>query len=56
MQIIRRTCLRVHADTRGVTALEYGMIAALIAVVAVSGFSAIGGNLAATLAMISAVI
>ena len=41
--------LSLKADKRGVTALEYGMIAALIAVVCIGGFSLLGTNLSATL-------
>ncbi|MDN3568402.1 Flp family type IVb pilin [Paeniroseomonas aquatica] len=35
------------ADRRGVTALEYGLIAALIAVVIIGGVTAVGNNAAA---------
>ena len=33
------------ADDSGVTAIEYGLIAALVAVAAVSAFTALGGKL-----------
>jgi pilus assembly protein Flp/PilA len=36
------------ADKRAVTALEYGMIAALVAVVAITAFSTLGSALSAT--------
>lgn len=45
-----RTALRKFArDEKGATAIEYGLIAALIAVVCIGGFSLIGENLASTL-------
>ena len=36
---------RLGSDSRGVTALEYGLIAAVIAVVMVAGASQLGTNL-----------
>lgn len=35
---------RLRADQSGATAIEYGLIAALIAVAAISGFQAMGGG------------
>ncbi len=40
--------LRFVRDTRGATAIEYGLIAALIAVAAIGGMSALGGKLGTT--------
>jgi pilus assembly protein Flp/PilA len=40
-----RHLLKFNADKRAVTALEYGMIAALVAVVAITAFSTLGTNL-----------
>ena len=40
----------------GVTALEYGLIAALIAVVIIGGVRALGVNIAATFAAVAAAI
>jgi len=34
----------LRSDKRGATAIEYGLIAALIAVTAISGMSALGGG------------
>jgi Flp pilus assembly pilin Flp len=45
MQQIRRILTSVHADARAVTAVEYGMIAA----VAITGFTMIGTNLSSVL-------
>jgi pilus assembly protein Flp/PilA len=39
---------RMFANEKGVTAIEYGLIAALIAVVIITGVTLIGGNLSAT--------
>ena len=40
--------LKIRRDERGVTALEYGLIAALIAVAIVSAVTLVGTNLAST--------
>ena len=40
--------LRLKADRRGVTALEYGLIAALIAVVIIAAVTAVGTGLSNT--------
>jgi pilus assembly protein Flp/PilA len=40
-------------DKRGVTALEYGLIAALIAVVIIGGVTALGNNLSSTFHTVS---
>jgi pilus assembly protein Flp/PilA len=41
------------ADEKGATAIEYGLIAALIAVVIITGLTAIGTNLNTSLAAIA---
>jgi pilus assembly protein Flp/PilA len=48
-----RGFLRLPADNRAVTALEYGLIAALIAVVIITSVTLIGTNLAKTFTTIS---
>ena len=45
--------LRFMRDTRGATAIEYGLIAALIAVAAIGGMSALGGKLGTTFTNVS---
>jgi pilus assembly protein Flp/PilA len=55
MTSIQRVALRFKNDTKAVTALEYGMIAALIAVVLITGFATLGNNLSSTLSTISSV-
>lgn len=44
MDAIRRILHRLLADRRGATAIEYGLIAALIAVAAIGGISSLGGG------------
>lgn len=44
MDAIRQFLRRLHADQGGATAIEYGLIAALIAVAAIGGMSALGGG------------
>ena len=44
MVAIRTTFRRLLADQGGATAIEYGLIVALIAVAAIGGFSALGGG------------
>jgi pilus assembly protein Flp/PilA len=51
-----RTWLALRLDKRGVTAMEYGLIAALIAVVIIGGVTAIGTKLAATFTAIAAAL
>jgi pilus assembly protein Flp/PilA len=45
--------LRFVRDQRGATAIEYGLIAALIAVAAIGAMSAVGGKLGATFTNVS---
>ena len=44
MQQIRRTLTNLRADVRAVTALEYAMIASLIAVACVAIIGSLGGQ------------
>ncbi|HEU4956660.1 MAG TPA: Flp family type IVb pilin [Sphingomicrobium sp.] len=39
-----RTIRRLRSDKRGATAIEYGLIVALIAVAAIGGMSSLGGG------------
>ncbi len=43
----------LKSDRRAVTALEYGLIAALIAVVIITGVTTIGTNLAAKFGLVA---
>jgi pilus assembly protein Flp/PilA len=45
MHGLRHDFSRLARDERGATAIEYGLIAALIAVGALAGMSALGGGL-----------
>ena len=44
MSAIRLMLRRLRTDQTGATAIEYGLIAALIAVACISGFGALGGG------------
>jgi pilus assembly protein Flp/PilA len=48
-----KTWLALRFDKRGVTAMEYGLIAALIAVVIITGVTAVGSKLEALFMQIS---
>lgn len=55
--MVKTTLMRLvalKADTRGVTAMEYGLIAAFIAVAIIGGLTLLGGNLDAMLNGIAA--
>jgi pilus assembly protein Flp/PilA len=41
---IRKTLRKLGVDTRGATAIEYGLIAALIAIACVGGLKSLGGG------------
>jgi pilus assembly protein Flp/PilA len=53
MEHIRLMLARLKTDKRAVTALEYGMIAALIAAVVIGAFTTIGTNLNSVLTKIA---
>ena len=44
MDAVRRKLRGLLADERGATAIEYGLIAALIAIAAMGGMTALGGG------------
>ncbi|HKX91745.1 MAG TPA: Flp family type IVb pilin [Sphingomicrobium sp.] len=44
MTAIRTNLRRLRADTRGATAIEYGLIAALIVVAMMAGLASLGGG------------
>jgi pilus assembly protein Flp/PilA len=44
LDAIRKNLRKLLADFGGATAIEYGLIIALIAVAAIGGFSALGGG------------
>ena len=44
MSAIRRNLPKLFADRRGATAIEYGLIAALIVIAMIGGLSALGGG------------
>jgi pilus assembly protein Flp/PilA len=48
-----KTLVRLMKDTRGATAIEYGLIAALIAVAAVTAMGGLGNKVGKTLNNVS---
>ncbi|GAA4715199.1 Flp family type IVb pilin [Sphingomonas lutea] len=44
MKAIRKILRKLRADRRGATAIEYGLIAALIAIAMMGGLSKLGGG------------
>jgi len=48
-----RKILKLARDNRGATAIEYGLIAALIAVAAITAMSALGNQLTTTFTNVS---
>jgi pilus assembly protein Flp/PilA len=48
-----RAMFRLIRDTSGVTAIEYALIAALIAVAAIAAFSLVGTNLSNTFSYVA---
>jgi pilus assembly protein Flp/PilA len=56
MNTLTNLMLQLKNDRRGVTALEYGLIASLIAIVIIGGVTAVGTKAAATFTAIAAAI
>ncbi len=52
-QYVRKTLAALRNDRRAVTALEYGLIAALIAVVIIGTVTTLGSNLSTTFSKVS---
>ena len=51
---MRRLLINLVKDQSGVTAIEYALIAALIAVAAIAAFTLVGTNLSTTFSTIAA--
>jgi pilus assembly protein Flp/PilA len=51
---LRRLLIDLAKDESGVTAIEYALIAALIAVAAIAAFTLVGTNLSTTFSTIAA--
>ena len=56
MSFIRTTLRKLARDEKGATAIEYGLIAALIAVVCIGALTAIGTDLSAKLFDVSSAL
>ena len=54
MDIIVSTLRQIRSDSRGVTALEYGLIAALIAVVIIVAVTNVGTGASTTFSSVAA--
>ena len=50
---IMKQIMRIIRDTKGATAIEYGLIAALIAVAAITAMQSLGNNLSGTFNSVS---
>jgi pilus assembly protein Flp/PilA len=50
---MRKFVSRFMTDTSGVTAIEYGLIAALIAVIIIGAVATVGTNLSATFSTVA---
>lgn len=50
---IMKQIIRIIRDTKGATAIEYGLIAALIAVAAITAMQSLGNNLSGTFNQVS---
>ncbi len=53
MRTVIKTLLNLWRDTRGATAIEYGLIAALIAVAAIAAMQGLGNRLKTTFTNVS---
>jgi pilus assembly protein Flp/PilA len=56
MEHIQLILAQLKSDNRAVTALEYGMIAALITVVVITGLTTIGPKLSTALSTLSSAL
>ena len=50
---IRNILKKLHRDEKGATAIEYGLIAALISVAIIAGATSLGSKLSATFTQLS---
>jgi pilus assembly protein Flp/PilA len=50
------TWLQMKRDTRGVTALEYGLIAAVMGALIVTAFTSLGGSMSTAFTQIGSVL
>lgn len=53
MNTIKSLFKRLHADQEGATVIEYALIAALVAVVAIAGFRILGSNVSSKMSAIA---
>jgi len=53
MAKLKELMQKLHRDEKGATVIEYALIAALIAVVAIAGFSLLGQKVSTTLSTVN---
>jgi pilus assembly protein Flp/PilA len=53
MKMIQALMLKLRRDEKGATVIEYALIAALVAVVAIAGFSALGKGISTKMSNIA---
>ena len=51
-----RTVRRLTEDSRGVTAIEYGLIAALVAIAAIAAMTTLGTSLSSTFSYVASTL
>jgi pilus assembly protein Flp/PilA len=56
MKTLAKLALRLRYDRRGVTALEYGLIAAVMGALIVTAFTTLGGDMGAAFATIGSLL
>lgn len=53
MNTLKQLMARLHRDQEGATVIEYALIAALVAVVAIAGFRLLGSNVASKMSAVA---
>lgn len=56
LDLVTRAVTTLRADRRGVTALEYGLIAGLIATIIIGAFTTLGGGITHAFGIIAAAL
>lgn len=56
MNTLKKLMSRLHHDQEGATVIEYALIAALVAVVAIAGFKVLGTNVASKMSAVASSI
>lgn len=56
MNTMKKLMSRLHRDQEGATVIEYALIAALVAVVAIAGFRLLGSNVSSKMSAVASSI